>query len=412
MSVMSRVFVILGLSFLFMVGIAGVMIYQINNFGDGAAIFNQQVLQALDAAGVNQQTNRLEQGLNNLGAQADTIRKNIYILLGSAVVVSMVMVIALLRLVTSRMSNIGTAAGKVLEGDLTQRVSVDTNDSLGQISQGLNDLVDSLQKMVRQIKKDSINLAEYSEQLSGVSYEVSVAIAEVADHSEQLAATVDKESENSVVAVEASKKARSAAEEGSEAVQDTLQGMKIIKNAVKKSMDIFGSLAVHSQKVGQMLETITSIADQTNLLALNAAIEAARAGEQGRGFAVVADEVRKLAEQSSTSAGEIALIVNQVAEDINRASEAMEKVSRQFDDGLEKASIAGGKLEEIVLEIEATDQMIHDISISIEETRNSTASVASASQETSAAIEEVTGSAQRLSKMANEFKDLTSKYTV
>ncbi|SFQ95748.1 methyl-accepting chemotaxis protein [Desulfoscipio geothermicus] len=413
MSVVTRSAIIVFVMLLFFFSVGGYMVHQFNNFGSGAARYSRQVLQDLDRAGIEPVLRQnLEQQLGDYNSQIARVKTNIYIMIGVAMVLAVIAVSGAAAMITGRMRKIGEVSGDISAGDLTKRIDMDTDDALGKTARGLNELVRNLQEMVRCLKDDAQQLAEYSEQLSGVSEEVSAAITEVATHSDQLAVAVEKQANNSATAVEASKKARTAAEEGYAVVRGTVDDMKVIESTVQETMAVFQKLNANSRQVEQILETITGIADQTNLLALNAAIEAARAGEQGRGFAVVAEEVRKLAEQSSVAAGDITVIVRQVDEDTARASEAMQKVVRLVGEGVGKSGLAGDRLEDIVREIAITAQMIQDMSASIEQTRNSTVSMAAASQQTSAAIEEVTGSAQQLAKMAGEFKELTARYTV
>ncbi|WP_243131737.1 methyl-accepting chemotaxis protein [Desulfallas thermosapovorans] len=410
---MARTIIIFFTVLLFFSGIGGFMAYQIQNYAQVVVEITGHVLQALENKGIDAAVKRdLEQQIAVFSAGIERFKNNIYIMLVMMVIISIVLTTLIARMITGRMSKIGGVAGDIAAGDLTKRIDINTNDALGKTARGLNKLVDSLQQMVRRLKDEAVNLADYSEQLSGVSQEVTASVAEIAEHSEQLAVAVEQEAGNSGTAVQAAHRARSAAEKGYAVVQSTVMDMQVIERAVQDSMTIFQNLTAHSQRVGQMLEVITGIADQTNLLALNAAIEAARAGEQGRGFAVVAEEVRRLAEQSAAAARQIAVIVQQVAEDVTLAGSAMQGVAQQVAGGVEKAGVAGERLEDIVREIEITVGLIENISADIEKTRNSTIAMVSASQETGAAMEEVSSSAQRLAKMAGEFRELTVRYNV
>lgn len=413
MSVVARTMIIFFTVLLFFGGIGGFMAYQIQNYAQVVVEITGHVLQTLENTGVDAAVKRdLEQQIAVFSAGIERFKNNIYVMLVIMVAISIVLTTLMARMITGRMSKIGGVAGDIAAGDLTKRIDINTDDALGKTARGLNKLVDSLQQMVRRLKDEAVNLADYSEQLSGVSQEVTASVAEIAEHSEQLAAAVEQEAGNSGTAVQAAHRARSAAEEGYTVVQNTVMDMQVIERAVQDSTAIFQNLTAHSQRVGQMLEVITGIADQTNLLALNAAIEAVRAGEQGRGFAVVAEEVRRLAEQSAAAARQIAVIVQQVTEDIALAGSAMQGVARQVAGGVEKAGVAGERLEDIVREIEITVRLIENISADIEKIRSSTAGMVSASQGTGAAMEEVSSSAQRLAKMAGEFKELTERYNV
>jgi methyl-accepting chemotaxis protein len=171
---------------------------------------------------------------------------------------------------------------------------------------------------------------------------------------EGLIGAVDQMSQTAAQVREASREAALVARRGSETVDATVQGMLRARDTVRNAAVQVEGMEAHSRRIGEMVQVITSLASQTNLLALNAAIEAARAGEQGRGFAVVADEVRKLAEQSSRSVGEIASLVAQIRESIQAVVMGIAEGTRQTDAGASIAGRAGVALRDSIRDVEHT----------------------------------------------------------
>jgi len=177
---------------------------------------------------------------------------------------------------------------------------------------------------------------------------------QVATAMQEMAATVHEVCENSQKAADASHNAVQAARPGGQVVQETLATMRGIADSTRSVAARITELGKSSEQIGRIVAVIDDIADQTNLLALNAAIEAARAGEQGRGFAVVADEVRKLAERTAQATKEIAGMIQSIQVETKNAVEAMELGNREVESGVKKTSASGAALEEIIKMAERT----------------------------------------------------------
>jgi methyl-accepting chemotaxis protein len=200
----------------------------------------------------------------------------------------------------------------------------------------------------------------------------------------------------------ASQQTRASAEHGATAVRETMAGMAEIRTVVATAADRVGALGSLGEKIGAVVETIADIAEQTNLLALNAAIEAARAGEHGRGFAVVADEVRKLAERSSRETKQIADLIHQVQSGTREAVGAMQSGADKVEQGAAKADQAGRALEEILRAVEATAHQVTEIAQASQEMAAGARSVTDAMSSISAVVEENTAATQEMAAHSSQ----------
>ena len=269
-------------------------------------------------------------------------------------------------------------------GDLTKRMKITSKDEIGQLADWFNRFIEKLHDVIVMVKRNaeevasaSTEIASAAEQASAGSTEQESQAGEVASSIEQMTATIVESSQNAASATDSARNAAEVAGEGGQIVQQTIEGMQAISESVKASASTIAELGKRSDEIGEIIGVIDDIADQTNLLALNAAIEAARAGEQGRGFAVVADEVRKLAERTTKATAEIASMIKGIQEDTSGAVTSMEEGTSQVEAGMELAVKAGDSLTSIVSVVSEVQTMIEQI--------------ATASDEQSAAAEQISG---------------------
>ncbi len=192
-------------------------------------------------------------------------------------------------------------------------------------------------------------------------------VGEIADAIQQMTSAIREVARGACGAAKSASGVSTSAKEGSEKVVDVAKGLETVARSVRETAEVLGRLGSQSQQIGQITETISSIADQTNLLALNAAIEAARAGDHGHGFAVVAEEVRSLAQRSQQATEEINAMVNSIARDAQEAVGAMEGTQTQVVDAEAMSKTATKALELIVRDIASVDGMITQIAAAGEE---------------------------------------------
>ncbi len=279
------------------------------------------------------------------------------------------------RRIASPLASLAKTAQTICgDGDLTLRAPPCANNEIGQTVQAFNALLDNLQGIVREVRADSQSimdasrgLATASSQTCAASERQSQSSSGIAAAIEELSVSIDQMSERAQVAADASLESGRLSREGVEVVGHTGQEMRQIAESVRASSQAIQALGNSAEQISRIVNVIKEIADQTNLLALNAAIEAARAGEQGRGFAVVADEVRKLAERTANSTQEIAAMINEMHSSMGHAVDTMEDGVRRVEMGVELAAKAAGTIEQVAARARSAADSVADISLSLRE---------------------------------------------
>lgn len=284
---------------------------------------------------------------------------------------------------------------KFADGDLSIILENHNDDEIGKLSQGINTAVKSIKQLITTLIESiqatasaASQISSSAEEMAAGSQEQSTQTTEVASAVEEMTSTILENTKNATFAAEASKESAAKAKEGGKVVSETVEGMNRISEVVTQSASAIFTLGQNSDKIGEIVQVIDDIADQTNLLALNAAIEAARAGEQGRGFAVVADEVRKLAERTTKATKEIAMMIKQIQKDTGSAVDSMQKGTTEVDHGKKLVNKAGEMLKEIITSsVKVTDSVIQ---------------VAAASEEQSAASEQISKNLEAINHVTQE----------
>lgn len=298
-------------------------------------------------------------------------------------------------------------------GDLTVRIATKSEDEIGELVYWFNQFMDKLQGVVKDVVEASLPLSNLAQNLRGLTEETQRTI-DIQQQSAQnaklavdtMSGSVDGVAHSAAQAAGDANEATSAAGEGRQIVQQTVSSIQQLAENVRETADVIGRLESDSNKVGSVLDVIKGIAEQTNLLALNAAIEAARAGEQGRGFAVVADEVRTLASRTQQSTEEIQSTIEQLQSAAHSAVEVMSRGTEQATTSVETANKAGVSLETITSTIGRINQMNEQIAHNTEDQRSVAVDIVKHVEEIHQRTEQTSSRSGELGVMCNELADL------
>lgn len=281
------------------------------------------------------------------------------------------------------------------EGDLTRRLSSDRSDELGSIAKGFNTFLAKLQAMITQVVTSVQSVSDSSEHTADIAIRTNIGIQkqmaeidQVATAVQEMTATAQDVARNATQAAQAASHADQAAGQGMQIVRDTSNSIGVLAVEIGKAVEVVQTLAKDSENINAILIAIRGIAEQTNLLALNAAIEAARAGEQGRGFAVVADEVRNLAQKTQKATEEIQSMIQQLQQGTRDVVRVMEDSQNRTDESVQHAAKAAEALETITQAV----SVINDMNTQI----------ASAAEEQSAVADDINRNVINIGQVANE----------
>lgn len=339
----------------------------------------------------------LEEEAGRVRVHIGRIQFTIYILGAIGVLILIVGGLSVVRGISRALNKMIERVKDVAEGerDLTKRVEVTSRDELGELARWFNTFLEKQRQLLSQLAEISEHVAAASEEISSSATEQANSAETQKDQATQIAtamqemsSTVLQVSEHSNKAAESSRQAAETARQGGVIVEETLGKMRLIVGSVGATAKKMEELGKSSDQIGRIVGVIDDIADQTNLLALNAAIEAARAGEQGRGFAVVADEVRKLAERTTTATKEIAQMIKNIQDETKAAVGAMEDGTRQVEEGVSSTAKAGDSLKDIIQMADQVGGMIMQI--------------ATASTEQSSTSEEINKNMEQIAKLVKE----------
>ena len=303
---------------------------------------------------------------------------------------------------------------EMARGDLTARVLGDYHgdhrvikDSINSVGESLGHTLSEVAEAVSATANASSQISSSTEEMAAGAQEQTSQTGEVASAVEEMAKTIIENSRSANQTAEVAKQAKAAAESGGAVVEETVAGMRKIAVVVGKSAETVKELGKSSDQIGEIVTVIDDIADQTNLLALNAAIEAARAGEQGRGFAVVADEVRKLAERTTKATKEIAGMIKKIQADTAGAVSSMQEGTRQVDQGIAMADKAGNSLKEIVQVSQKVTDMVMQIAAASEQQSSASEQISQNVEAISTVTGQTASSTQQIARAAEDLNSLT-----
>jgi len=347
-------------------------------------------------------------------AASSVLQTVTWVLLALGAMIAAAVAVFTSRGITRPVRDLSSQAELVAKGDLTVEITQRSQDEVGQLASSFRAMVESLRDTIGQVGEASSAVASASSQISSSTEQMAAGAqeqtsqaGEVASAVEEMTKTILENSKNASDTAGTAKQSKEAAAQGGKVVEETVAGMKQIADVVRKSANTVKELGKSSDQIGEIIGVIDDIADQTNLLALNAAIEAARAGEQGRGFAVVADEVRKLAERTTKATKEIAGMIKKIQSDTKGAVESMDEGTKRVDEGIQLADKAGASLQEIVGISQKVTDMVTQIAAASEEQSSASEQISKNVEAISAVTGETAQGVQQIAKAAEDLNRLT-----
>ncbi|KXG10660.1 Methyl-accepting chemotaxis protein McpA [Anoxybacillus sp. P3H1B] len=397
----------------------------------------------------------LDQASRSTSAKSDSAQMWMMIYGAIAVLVSVGVAFSISQMISRPVTALSQAAKRIASGDLAgDKILVKNKDEIGELAASFNEMAGNLREVIQQVASNAEQVAASSEQLTASAEQTSKATEQITATMQEVALGAEKQVQGVEETLETvqemsngihhvAQRAQNVAEiagdasqralEGSDTVRTAVEQMNSINETVTSLANVIKGLGERSTQIGQIIEVITGIAEQTNLLALNAAIEAARAGEQGRGFAVVADEVRKLAEQSAQSAQQISALIAGIQQETNAAVQSMEKATAETGNGIDVIRAAGLSFKQIKDAVQEVAGNIQEVSASVQQmsagaeqivqsiqqmnklaetSASGTQEVSAAAEEQLASMQEISASATALSTMAEDLQEMIRKFRI
>jgi methyl-accepting chemotaxis protein len=368
----------------------------------------QEILQAL----IDLNINYADKAINDADSIYTSSRATTIVIILVAFLISIGLGYIISQIIVRPLNRVVGLVGKVAGGDLRETSDIDTKDEVGQLAKSINNMVLSLRTTVVGILASAESVAAAAQQISASTEEIASGTTSQANDAQnmselfrELSSAINSVAVSAEQAAELSNNTLGIANDGGKVVRTSIEGMDLVNNQMTK-------LEQDSNKIGEIIEVIDEIAEQTNLLALNAAIEAARAGEQGRGFAVVADEVRKLAERSGEATKQITGIIKIMQENTRQSVRAV-------GEGVISSQKTGEAFESIIAVVNDSAQRVTEIAAASEEqaaqsseVMSSIESISASTEEAAASSEETAATAQSLAHLAEDLNRSVSIFKV
>ena len=403
---------------------------QANKTSEALAVFNKEAF-SLDMriktafkAIIQYQEKQMDASVFEANKQYTRSIITSFAIIGVSVVFGILVSFFITRGITRPLSDGVSVANALAAGDLTVAVESKSKDETGQLMEAMKAMANNLRTTISQVSETSSQVASAANQLQATAAQIATGAEEVASQtntvataSEEMSATSTEIASNCSMAADASRKTADSANAGAAVVQETITGMEVIAERVRETSRTIEALGSRSDQIGQIVGTIEDIADQTNLLALNAAIEAARAGEQGRGFAVVADEVRALAERTTKATREIGEMIKAIQKETQEAVKAMDIGVKEVEKGAVSSQKSGKALEDILERVNEVTMQVNQIATAAEEQTATTGEVTSNIQQitevvsqTARGADETAGAAAQLAIQAQDLQNLVGRF--
>ncbi len=348
------------------------------------------------------------------------------VLVGGSLLLIITLFVKIISRMNSAISQLASTARQVADGDLTRQIQLSGNDEFSGIARYVNEIVGSFEQLASATRSSTLELAHSTEESAAVATQTRQNVLDQQQQTQQIAtaihqftATVREVARNTASAAEASRQADQSAAEGQRVVQQSIGMIESLAKDLQAAMSAMQSLNAHADAIGSVVEVIRDISEQTNLLALNAAIEAARAGEQGRGFAVVADEVRTLAKRTQDSTQEIQQTIQNLQQGSRSTAEKMQQGTEQAQQTVTMAQQAGEALRLIRASVDEINAMNTQIATAAEEQSTVTedisqniTGISAISDQTAAGAAQSSQATEALKKLSEMMLDTVSGYRI
>lgn len=353
-----------------------------------------------------------EKAAENVAAVSQNLRTKMIILVLVVVFVILSSLYVTNKLIVAPLKKMADFTEYIKQGDFSNSLEIERDDELGLLADGFNQIQLNLHKIISNITKIIDDLSAHSQELSASAEEGNATIETTNQLVENMSANIQQISASAEEVTSFAQESNAKTETGAENIEETLESMGDISQAVNRAVKIINDLDENSKEISKIVDLITNIAEQTNMLALNASIEAARAGKEGEGFAVVAEEIRTLAEETDEATTEIIDLIDETQNKTDAGLEAIKEVRTKVAKGEEVVEITGELFTEIEDASAETAAQIEQTAAATQDLATSSDKIMDASSEIQNMSDEVTKSSQELVEITDKLQKLINKFKI